>query len=101
MYFFLLFNCLYIHQPLEAKETVVLNNLKIIKMLDSSNCEALNIITNNYSHLKNRKLNNTNHEKSYWYTFNASNPSNISIDYFLVSYNYSIDEIDLIKVNKG
>ena len=84
-----------------AKGPIVLNNPQIIKILDSSNCEALNIITNNHTHLKNRNLNNTNHEKSYWYTFLVSNPSNISIDYFLVSYNYSIDEIDLIKINKG
>jgi signal transduction histidine kinase len=99
--FFLLFNFLYIHQPSEAKGPVVLNNPQIIKMLDSSNCEALNIITNKHTHLKNRNFNNTNHEKSYWYTFSVSNPSDISIDYLLVSYNYSIDEIDLIKVNKG
>lgn len=85
----------------EAIAPVVLDNLKAIKMLDSSNSLSLNITTNEQTHLKTRNFNNTNHKKSYWYTFNVSNPTNTSINYFLVSYNYSIDEIDLIKVNKG
>ncbi len=34
-----------------------------------------------------------------WYTFQVTNPGNESIEWYMVSYNYGIDKIDLISVD--
>lgn len=97
-YFLFLFS---ISTQLFAKGPIVLDDPQSIKMLDSSNCFLLDKNTNNQTKLKTRIINNTNSEKSYWYTFKAYNPSDCPVEYYMVSYNFSVDELDLIKINKG
>jgi signal transduction histidine kinase len=82
-----------------AIEPIVLSNRSEIKLIDSSNCRLINPITLAEEKLTTRNIRNSDYTKEYWYTFSVSNPSNSDVNFYLVSYNYSIDEIDLIKLD--
>jgi len=94
--FLLVFNCTF---NTIAKAPLVLKNTNIIFKIDSSNAERWSPLKAETFSLKTKYFTNADPNKSYWYTFKLSNPYNESKNWYLVSYNFTINEIDLYKGN--
>jgi signal transduction histidine kinase len=85
-----------------AQKPLVLEDIEKIYQIDSS-C-FLHLDSVKYPPIKftaaasQNKLffSNPDTEKPYWYTFKVNNPDSVFHEWLLVSYNYSIDEIDML-----
>lgn len=99
---FLILPCflLFIHLNTQAINPLVLtsSNQRILKV-DSSVAQSWNPVTQQTSSLKTRYFTNADPDQSYWYTFTLSNPYNENKNWYLVSYNFTINEIDLFEHN--
>jgi signal transduction histidine kinase len=82
-----------------AKSPLLLNNNNTILKIDSSHAEGWDPINAETYSLKSKYFTNTDPNKSYWYTFKLSNPYDESKNWYLVSYNFTINEIDLYENN--
>lgn len=96
--FLLLFHCVVISY---AKEPIILQDKNVVSLVDSSSFIQLDSIgPGKFKPVPNifKKAYFYNHdtEKSYWYTFTVINQDSVDKEWLLVSYNYTIDEIDLL-----
>jgi len=82
-----------------AIEPIKINDSTGIIHLDSSITRAWNPLSKSESKLSSKYFTNKNKNLSYWYTFSIQNTSNKNKNWYLVSYNFTINEIDLIEVN--
>jgi len=78
-----------------AKNPLVLKDTHAILKIDSSVAEGWNPLNAETYSLKTKYFTNSDHNKSYWYTFKLSNPYNESKSWYMVSYNFTLNEIDL------
>jgi signal transduction histidine kinase len=82
-----------------AKNPLVLRNAQSIFKIDSSNAQEWNPLKGETYSLKTQYFTNADPSQSYWYTFKLSNPYNESKNWYIVSYNFTINEIDLYESN--
>ena len=82
-----------------SREPLVLTRNHEIVKIDSSVAESWDPATGKTYSLKTKYFTNTDHNKSYWYTFKLSNPYNKNKNWYVVSYNFTINEIDLFENN--
>jgi len=84
-----------------SQKTIVLQDDDKVYIVDSASFEQLDSLgpekfvpsTSNANHKLN--FHNPNTDQSYWYRYTLSNEDSVYKEWLLVSYNYSIDEIDL------
>jgi len=69
--------------------------------IDSSYFRLWNPVTKSESPAKSFYITNEEINKDTWVTFTLSNPQNKYIDWYLLSYNYSISEIDLVEFDSS
>ncbi|WP_018343102.1 sensor histidine kinase [Cytophaga aurantiaca] len=93
--FFLLFLLTFNFNSAYGKAPLVLTNNKKILKIDSSVAYGWDPSSGQTHSLKTKYFTNTDPKQSYWYTFKLSNPNNESKTWYMVSYNFTINEIDL------
>lgn len=72
-----------------------------VLIIDSSNFQQWNPVTKTANPSTTKFFRNNNTELSAWYTFKITNTTRTPLEWYLVSYNYSINSIDLISVSDG
>lgn len=82
-----------------SKAPLVLTDAKAILKIDSSVAYGWNPLTEETYSLKTKYFTNADPKQSYWYTFKLSNSSNESKNWYMVSYNFTINEIDFYENN--
>lgn len=95
----LLFQILIINNSVQATTPVYLTENSEVILIDSSNFQEWDPINKIVSPSKSAFFRNKNVDFSSWYTFKITNSTKTSIEWYLVSYNYSINIIDLIAVS--
>jgi len=84
-----------------ATETIKINDSTSIIHLDSSIVSGWNPVSKTENHLTTKYFTNKNKNLSYWYTFNIQNTAGGTKNLYLVSYNFTIDEIDFIEIDQN
>jgi len=98
------FSALFSTQDCLAEKKLLLNEGQNYFSLDSNYFEKIKWEDiDNYSFLPNNRLfiHNPNTDEAYWYRIKITNNSQNNSEWILVSYFYSIDEIDLIIKNEN
>ena len=95
----LLFQILIINNSVQAATPIYLTEKTGTYVIDSSNFQEWNPVNKTALAPTSKFFRNKNIELSSWYTFKITNSTKTSIEWYLVSYNYSINLIDLIAVS--
>jgi signal transduction histidine kinase len=80
-----------------AVEPIVLKDNNTIVKIDSSYALKWDPVSKSTSSLTSKYFTNKNPDRSYWYTFKIHNGGKENKNWYLVSYNFTINEIDLIE----
>jgi len=97
--FFLLFCVLSF--TVHAAKTIQLTNNDHVYEIDSSYFQKWDPVANKAYSSGTLFFTNEHPHTDSWYTFKISNPGNNYIEWYMVSYNYGIDQIDLISVDES
>lgn len=90
---------LILNNPIQATTPIYLTEKTDVYVIDSSHFQEWNPINKTASAPTYKFFRNENTRLSSWYTFKITNSTKTSIEWYLVSYNYSINLIDLIAVS--
>jgi len=85
------------HTWLFASVPIILKEENAIVKIDSSYALTWDPISKSTNTLTSKYFTNKNPDKSYWYTFKIQNATKENRNWYLVSYNFTINEIDLIE----
>ncbi|MGN6645610.1 MAG: 7TM diverse intracellular signaling domain-containing protein [Cytophaga sp.] len=83
----------------QAKPSIQLTDPEHVYVIDSSYFQGWDPVEKKTFETHRLFFKNEQVNADSWYTFQISNPGNESIEWYMVSYNYGIDKIDLISVD--
>lgn len=83
-----------------ATQTIQLTDSDILYEIDSSYFQGWNPKDSTTFSTGTLFFKNEHVNADSWYTFKVSNPGKNSVEWYMVSYNYGIDQIDLISVDE-
>jgi len=83
----------------QATTPIYLTEKKQVYIIDSSNFQEWNPVNKTAISPTSKFFRNKNPRISSWYTFKITNETKAASEWYLVSYNYSINVIDLIAVS--
>jgi signal transduction histidine kinase len=83
----------------QATSPIYITEKTEVYIIDSSNFQEWNPINKTALPATSKFFRNENVDLSSWYTFKITNTTKAAAEWYLVSYNYSIDLIDLITVS--
>jgi signal transduction histidine kinase len=98
---FILLPFMLLYNQIQATTPIYLTEKSQIYVIDSSNFQEWNPINKTVLAPTSKFFRNKNTKLSSWYTFKITNGSKTSIEWYLVSYNYSVNVIDLIAISDG
>ncbi|WP_018344239.1 sensor histidine kinase [Cytophaga aurantiaca] len=97
----LFFQMLIIGNMAQAETPVYLTGKENLFIIDSANFQEWNPINKTASPATTKFFRNKNVKQSAWYVFKITNTTKTSLEWYLVSYNYSINLIDLVSISDG
>jgi signal transduction histidine kinase len=94
----LLFQILQAGNTVHAATPIQITDQTEVYIIDSINFQEWDPLNKTSSPATSKFFRNKNVEASAWYTFKITNTTKTPVEWYLVSYNYSINAIDLIAV---
>ncbi|MGN6646984.1 MAG: 7TM diverse intracellular signaling domain-containing protein [Cytophaga sp.] len=87
--------------PAAALEPIQITDSTGIVHIDSSFSRLWNPVNKTEHRLSTKYFTNKKKDFSYWYTFKIHNATAENINWYLVSYNFTLNEIDFVEVQNG